>query len=130
MVRKSKRSLVHRPEVAAAHPKDAPARPTIVLTHPLFPEIVRQELEPFANVIVAKTPSALKKALSRADGLLCLLTDQITSRELDRAPRLRAKRERAERYPRCAAIFCFVNSGWQIGNVIPICPIYKNQTSK
>jgi glyoxylate reductase len=84
MVRKSKRSLVHRPEVAALE------RPTIVLTHPLFPEIVRQELEPFANVIVAKTPSALRKALPKADGLLCLLTDRVTSFELDRAPRLRA----------------------------------------
>ncbi len=96
MDRKTKRSLVQRPEqvgVTRSRPsteKRKSNRPTVVLTHPLFPEIVRQELKPRANVILAQTPAALRKALPEAEGLLCLLTDSITARELELAPRLRA----------------------------------------
>ncbi len=65
-------------------------RPRIVLTHPLLPEVVRDELEPHAEVRVARSRAALLRELPRADGLITLLSDRVDEALLARAPRLRA----------------------------------------
>jgi len=66
------------------------AKPTVVLTYPINPEVIRKELAPFAQVVIAKTPAALKRALLRADGLVSLLTVRVDEKLLQHAPRLKA----------------------------------------
>ncbi|MGZ3707716.1 MAG: NAD(P)-dependent oxidoreductase, partial [Bdellovibrionota bacterium] len=64
-------------------------KPTIVLTHRFFPEIIERELKPHAHVIVAPTRAALERAIARADGLITRFSDPVDEKLLARAPRLR-----------------------------------------
>lgn len=66
------------------------AKPLVVLTHPLFPDLVRKELHPHARVKVARSPADLRKILPQAEGLMTLLTDRVDAPLLARAPHLRA----------------------------------------
>lgn len=61
----------------------------VVLTHPLHTEIVRQELRPHAEVVLATTPTQLRRELASAHGLITLLSQPITPALLDQAPHLR-----------------------------------------
>lgn len=63
--------------------------PTVVLTHPIHPEVIRDELAPHALVVIARSREALHRALPKADGLITLLTDQVTDDWLKKAPKLK-----------------------------------------
>ena len=65
-------------------------KPTIILTHPLFPDLVNRHLKPHARVKVVRSRSELLKAIPMADGLITLLTERVDEQLLQAAPRLRA----------------------------------------
>ena len=64
-------------------------KPTFVLTHPFLSEVIDRELRPHARVIIARTPSALKRALRQADVLMTRFSDSVDDRLLSGAPKLR-----------------------------------------
>jgi glyoxylate reductase len=63
--------------------------PKVVLTYPFHPKAIREELEPHADVVVARSRSSLLKSLQDADALITLLSDRVDGALLAQAPRLR-----------------------------------------
>ena len=64
-------------------------KPLVVITYPMSRKIMRDELAPHARVILAKTPSALRKALKNADGFIPLVSELVTDELLAQAPHLK-----------------------------------------
>jgi glyoxylate reductase len=64
-------------------------RPTVVLTDPLIPAVVKRDLRPHARVKLATSRAQLLRLLPEADGLITLLSGRIDAALLAKAERLR-----------------------------------------
>jgi glyoxylate reductase len=65
-------------------------KPLVILTDPLFPEIIKRELMPHARVkIIANNRPKLLKILKDADGLITLLGCKVNDELLEAAPKLK-----------------------------------------
>ncbi|MCC7440762.1 MAG: hypothetical protein IT285_03955 [Bdellovibrionales bacterium] len=65
-------------------------RPKIVITHPLTPRVLREELDAKARVVLATRRATILRELRDAEGLVSLLTVRVDEELLRAAPRLRA----------------------------------------
>ena len=64
-------------------------KPLVVITYPMSKKVLIKELIPHARVILARSPSALKKALKNADGFIPLVSEPVSDELLSHAPRLK-----------------------------------------
>lgn len=65
------------------------AKPRVVLSHPMFPDVIEKALAPHARVAVAPTLTALRRELRTADALVTLLTRRVDATLLRHAPKLK-----------------------------------------
>ena len=64
-------------------------KPLVVITYPMSKNVLTKELLLHARVILARTPSALKKALQNADGFIPLVSEPVSDELLSHAPHLK-----------------------------------------
>ncbi len=64
-------------------------RPVLVMTDPLFPQVVKATVGRKAKIIVARTARELDRALPQADALMTLLSVKVDAPLLAKAPQLK-----------------------------------------
>ena len=65
-------------------------KPTVILTDPFYPAVVKKNLAPFARIEIAHTRAELFKLITQADGVITRFSDPVDEKLLSHAKKLRA----------------------------------------